>query len=428
MMWSDKHRPIAVRDMVGNEEPRAAVVTWLAKWKAGTKPLLLVGPPGVGKTTMAFLLAEQFGYDMIGLNASDVRSKSKISEILEPVLGNTAVTGKPVMIFIDEVDGIHGRSDYGGSAALVDIMKRTSVPIILAANDDTHDKMKPVTKAATTVRFRRVPPRLLRAYLEGVLQSEDAGSPDGPSKRIGYGMLIKVVNRSRGDIRSMMNLAQSYATGFNPQTETPDDVLAAERAVPAFFGAESAEEAAGVLRRMQSDPREKIAAFYSSVVTSRGLDPAVMARLLRIISDADVLYGRIMRTQNWRLLRYLDGTLLSMYGAAAATATVAAGKSKPSAASVSGGGRGADMAIKYTKYNLPWPLLTRIRFDGAKIRALAAAVRPALHVSASTFGPTFLPYMLSCMKSGTIVTPDPKEDENGEIIAKEAVRLGTPRR
>lgn len=404
MMWSDKHRPASVRDMVGNEEPRAAIVTWLAKWKAGAKPLLLVGPPGVGKTTMAFLLAEQFGYDMIGLNASDVRSKSKISEILEPVLGNAAVTGRPAMIFIDEVDGIHGRSDYGGSAALVDIMKRASVPVILAANDDTHDKMKLVTKAATTVRFRRVPPRLLRAYLERVLKSEDAGSADGPSKRVGYGMLIKIVNRSRGDIRSMMNLAQSYATGFNPQTETPDDALAAEQAVPAFFGAESAEQAAGVLRRMQSDPREKIAAFYSSVVTSRGLDPAVMSDLLRIISDADVLYGRIMRTQNWRLLRYLDGMLLSMYGVTTDAA-----------------------AIKYTKYNLPWPLLTRIRFDGAKIRALAAAVKPVLHVSASTFGPAFLPYMLYCMKSGTVVTPDPKEDENGEIIAKEVARLGVPR-
>ena len=425
MMWSEKHRPGSVRDMVGNEEPRAAIVTWLAKWKAGTKPLLLVGPPGVGKTTMAFLLAEQFGYDTIGLNASDVRSKSKINEILEPVLGNAAVTGRPAMIFIDEVDGIHGRSDYGGSAALVDIMKRTSVPIILAANDDTHDKMKPVTKAATTVRFRRVPPRLLRAYLEGVLRSEDAGSPDGPSKRIGYGMLIKIVNRSRGDIRSMMNLAQSYATGFNPQTETPDDVLAAEQAVPAFFGAESAEEAAGVLRRMQSDPREKIAAFYSSVVTSRGLDPAVMARLLRVISDADVLYGRIMRTQNWRLLRYLDGLLLSMYGVAAVAA--AAGGAGPSGASGSGGRGGAAATIKYAKYNLPWPLLTRIRFDGAKIRALAAAVRPALHVSASTFGSAFLPYMLYCMKSGAIVPPDPKEDESGEIIAKEAARLGASR-
>ena len=72
---------------------------------------------------------------MIGLNASDVRSKSRINEILTPVLGNVSVLGTP-MIFVDEVDGIHGRGDYGGVEALVDILKEPTVPIVLAANDD----------------------------------------------------------------------------------------------------------------------------------------------------------------------------------------------------------------------------------------------------------------------------------------------------
>ncbi len=112
-MWSEKYRPQNISDMVGNEEPREAIIKWFAKWKKGTKPLLIIGPPGIGKTTIAYLLAKQFGYDMIGLNASDVRSKSRINEILNPVLGNVSVLGTP-MIFVDEVDGIHGRGDYGG--------------------------------------------------------------------------------------------------------------------------------------------------------------------------------------------------------------------------------------------------------------------------------------------------------------------------
>jgi len=122
-MWSEKYRPQNISDMVGNEEPRVAIMEWFAKWKKGTKPLLIVGPPGIGKTTIAYLLAKQFGYDMIGLNASDVRSKSRLNEILMPILGNVSVLGTP-MIFVDEVDGIHGRGDYGGAAALVDILKK----------------------------------------------------------------------------------------------------------------------------------------------------------------------------------------------------------------------------------------------------------------------------------------------------------------
>lgn len=416
MIWSDKYRPTSVGQMVGNENARAEIVRWLAEWRPGTKPVLLVGPPGIGKTTMAFLLAEQFGYDMVGLNASDVRNKSKINELLEPVLGNLAVTGKPVLIFIDEVDGIHGRSDYGGASALAEILKKkSSVPIILAANDDSADKLKPIKKVVTMIQFRRVPPRLLRAYLEHLLKLEDAKTPS-PATKITYGVLVKIINRSKGDIRSMINLAQSYATGFNPATETSDDMLTSEQAVAAFFTAESTAEAFDVLRHMQSDPREKIHAFYSSVITSTNLESDTSAALLGVISDADVLYGRILRTQNWRLLRYLDGILVRMHDVMTAI--------KKSKLQTSENTKGhADSVVKYSQYNLPWPLLTRIRFDGAKIRTLAADMRHILHVSSSTFGALYMPYMLFCLKNGLLAMPDPKEDEHAEILAKEVQRL-----
>ena len=91
---------------------------WFTNWKKGTKPILLVGPPGIGKTTLANIAAKQFGYDLISLNASDVRKKKNINEILPPVLGNQTVLGTP-MIFIDEVDGVHGRADYGGGEAFI---------------------------------------------------------------------------------------------------------------------------------------------------------------------------------------------------------------------------------------------------------------------------------------------------------------------
>ena len=44
-----------ISDMVGNEKPRADIIEWFAKWKKGTKPLLIVGPPGIGKTTIAYI-------------------------------------------------------------------------------------------------------------------------------------------------------------------------------------------------------------------------------------------------------------------------------------------------------------------------------------------------------------------------------------
>ncbi len=172
-MWSEKHRPQSIIDMVGNEDARTSFVEWFGKWKKGTKPLLLVGPPGTGKTTLANLAAKQFGYDMISLNASDVRNKNRIQEILNPVLGNTSILGRP-MIFVDEVDGIFGRSDYGGAEALIKILKEPTIPIILAANSELSKKMKSIKKVVKTIHLRPLPPRLVQLFLKKILKMEGA--------------------------------------------------------------------------------------------------------------------------------------------------------------------------------------------------------------------------------------------------------------
>lgn len=349
--------------MVGNEEARKSFVDWLIKWKKGTKPILLVGPPGIGKTTLAKVAAREFGYDLVGLNASDVRNKANIKDILTPLLGNTSLIGR-ALIFVDEVDGIHGRADFGGVEALIDVLKEPTVPIILAANSDQSDKMKSIKKTTKTVYLKPLPPRLLALYLHKVLREEGA--------KLSPGALIKIITESRGDIRSLLNVAQANVSGFEPATEKSFELLDVESAVGAFFKAKSREEAQLVLYSMRIDPREKIAAFYSSVVTS-GLAAKDMARMLDVISRADMLYGRIMRTQEWRLLRYLDNILLDLYQGGA--------------------------PVQYSQYNLPWPTLNRIRWDGKKIKEISDVLGKKFHVSRSTFATFFFQYALFCIKN-----------------------------
>ncbi len=381
MMWSEKYRPKNLLEMVGNEEAKESFVKWLGKWIKGTKPLLLVGPPGIGKTTMAILGAKQFGYDLISMNASDVRSKQKIQEILNPILGNSSVLGKP-MIFIDEVDGIHGRSDFGGVEALVDILKEPTIPIILAANSDASDKMKNIKKVATTVKLKPLPPRLMRLYVEEILRREGAS--------IKIGSMIKMIIDSRGDIRSILNSAQALAGGFEPQLDKSSETNNVEESVSLFFNAKSPEEARRILYSMRIDPREKINAFYSSIITST-LPVPVLKEMLDVLSEADMLYGKIMRKQEWRLLRYLDGILFKLYR--------------------------QGTSIKYSKFNLPWPTLNRIRWDGLAIKGLTGNLAKQMHVSRSTFSTFYLPYLLYCMKNKSLEMD--LNETDGEIIQKE---------
>ena len=384
MMWSEKYRPKNILDLIGNEDARNSFVEWLTKWKKGTKPILLVGPPGIGKTTLANLAAKQFGYDLISLNASDVRSKKNIQEILSPVLGNETIFGTP-MIFIDEVDGIHGRADYGGTEAIIKILKESTVPIVLAANSDLSDKMKSIKKNTRVIQFRPLSPRLLRFYLNKILQLENA--------KISSDSLMKLVAESKGDIRSMINFTQALVTGFNPPTEKSFESLDIEESINTFYKANSIDEARSILYSLRIDPREKINAFYSSVIGS-SISTDDMQRFLQIISTADMLYGKIMKTQQWRLLRYLDAILLGLYK--------------------------KDLPIRYSKYNLSWPILNRIRWDGAKIKSLIGSFAKNMHVSKSTFSTLYFPFLLYCIKNKKI---DLEFDESLEEIVEKEIAL-----
>nr|XP_017215856.1 PREDICTED: chromosome transmission fidelity protein 18 homolog isoform X1 [Daucus carota subsp. sativus] len=88
------------------------------------KILLLCGPPGLGKTTLAHVAARHCGYRVVEINASDDRSSSTIeAKILDVVQMNSIMAdSKPKCLVIDEIDGALG----DGKGAVDVILKMVS--------------------------------------------------------------------------------------------------------------------------------------------------------------------------------------------------------------------------------------------------------------------------------------------------------------
>ncbi len=355
-MWTEKYRPKSLEEMVGNDEGRAKLSLWVKKWKPGGKAALLVGPPGTGKTTTVHLVAGKLGLNLVELNASDTRTKDKLSRKIGEVIASTSLFGGASLIFLDEVDGLAGRSDYGAIDFIKDAVKKSENPVVMAANDPESDEVRKLGSAVVRIEFRRPEQEVVEKRLEAVARMEGISVTKDE-----LGKLAKAAN---GDLRAAVNFLQSGIPAMKDEERT------ASEAVNAFFDAPDEKSALRALRSYPGQPRDKLRDIFTAVVKSR-VHEERKAGALDVLSRADMVMGRIMRGKDWRLLRYLDPML-------AAELWKALGDGGP----------------RYTLDGAPWPLQLRIWNDSKKLKEIAAIAAKRVGTSQKGFLVQDMPFLI----------------------------------
>ena len=83
--WTEKYRPKSLDKVVANEHATIELKKWADEWNRHIpqkRAVIITGKPGIGKTSSALALANDFGWTAIELNASDTRNAIKIRNIV----------------------------------------------------------------------------------------------------------------------------------------------------------------------------------------------------------------------------------------------------------------------------------------------------------------------------------------------------------
>lgn len=211
-LWTDQYAPQSVHDIIGHGEVVRSLQSWFSKWQASAsgaaapeeRGVLLSGPPGIGKTTLAHLVARAAGYDVIEFNASDCRSATQMKEMFENAV-RSGVVGQRRVIIMDEVDGMSS-GDRGGVGELAALIRVSGFPIICIANDRSTPKMKPIVNACLDLKCARPTKTVIaKAIYERIVKP----------KRLTLSLdeLERMCEGGGNDIRQIVNSLQFGAAG-----------------------------------------------------------------------------------------------------------------------------------------------------------------------------------------------------------------------
>lgn len=224
-LWVDKYAPDLLNQVCGNKTVVEKLQTWLRMWRKNAKfkfkkggadntgtfrAAMLHGPPGIGKTTAAHLVARLEGYDVVETNASDTRSKKLMEAALKGVLDATSIMGyfaaegksvdakkQNVVLVMDEVDGMSA-GDRGGVGALAALAKKTNVPLIFICNERRLPKMKPFDFVTADFAFRRPTVEQIRPRIATILFRE--------GMKLENQVINAIIEGGNADIRRIINM------------------------------------------------------------------------------------------------------------------------------------------------------------------------------------------------------------------------------
>lgn len=268
-LWVEKWRPKNFIHLVGNDKTNRRLLSWLRQWsnavfnesqdviqnninnnnpffiktddpfnRPNNKILLIHGPPGIGKTSIAHIMSKQLGYEVNEINASDERNFDSLKLKLQNCLFHDNLFSKPICLICDEIDGATDsglikllinfiNSDKRATSNLINFGNNKKLklknknknklllrPIIAICNNIYSPSLEKLKPYCEIIPFRKPSNNAILERLQLIIKKEKLNLP--------LSKLKEIIDISQGDIRNCINNLQFSSNLSNNENEIKD--------------------------------------------------------------------------------------------------------------------------------------------------------------------------------------------------------------
>lgn len=204
-LWVQKYRPKKVEECILPEELKTTFKSMAAGERIPS--LLLAGPPGTGKTTVAMALCEEVGAEWLLINGSEENGIDVLRNKVRNFVSTISMYGAKKVVVIDESDYLNPNSVQPALRGFAEEFSKNAT-FILTCNYKNR-LIEPLKSRFTPIDFK-IPaeerPKLASQFMKRIEEILKIENVEYDKK-----VIAALINRHFPDFRRVLNELQRYS-------------------------------------------------------------------------------------------------------------------------------------------------------------------------------------------------------------------------